>query len=148
MPKGSLPGLWKRHAGTASVRASGSVGSPTGGSDCLPHGGLPHAAPGGGGVSGGRTAHLDELGKHSEGLGTSQRSRPEALPGTATAIEERAGIEQRRNQLAQRRREALDLGAGGARLRVLHGGLQSQFGSADPSVGGSDRTAAYLKYHK
>src|ERR1017187_7724676 len=46
MPKGSLPGLWKRHASAASIRVSGSVGSPTDGFDCLPHGGLPHAAPG------------------------------------------------------------------------------------------------------
>jgi TnsA endonuclease N terminal len=70
-------GCWHCPPGESHANQFGlySVRPPTDDADCLPHGGLPHAAPGSGGVSGGCTPHLNELGKHAEGFTASAHPR-------------------------------------------------------------------------
>src|SRR5438309_8740624 len=93
MSQGGLPRLWGGHASTAAGRSAGGLWTATDGSDRLPDDLLPHAAAGGGGVSGTRPGHLDESGQHPKVLGAGQRRSGPALSGVGTATEKRAGIE-------------------------------------------------------
>src|ERR1035438_3425344 len=58
MSQGGLPGLWGRHASALAGRGAGGLRTATDGSDRLLDDLLPHAAAGGGGVSGTRAGHL------------------------------------------------------------------------------------------
>src|SRR5207244_2251105 len=99
------PGLWGGHASAPAGRGAGGLRTASDGSDRVPDDLLPYAAAGGGGVSGTGAGHFDESGQHPKVLGASQCRRGPALSGVGTATEKRAGIEQRRNRLAQQRGE-------------------------------------------
>src|ERR1017187_1391732 len=132
----SQRGLWALRKGDAGAAARGDqrgLWTAVDGADRLLDGSLPVAAAAGGSHAGRCAGYRDQFGEYPESLGRSQPGGRTARSAVAGAVAARSGPECGGDGVADQRRQALDLGAGGEPVCVLCGGL-SRRQTAAPSL--------------
>src|ERR1019366_7379017 len=134
----SQRGLWALRKGDAGAAARGDqrgLWTAVDGADRLLEGSLPVAAAAGGSHAGRGAGPRDQFGEYPESLGRSQPGGRTARSAVAGAVAAPSGPECGGDGVADPRRQALDLGAGGEPVCVLCGGLHARRRSAGIVVG-------------
>ena len=79
MSRGGVRELWENQLCVLAPACTRALRTAVDRLDCLLDGGMPNAAPGGGGHAGPGAGHQDELGQYAEGLGRGECRSPSPL---------------------------------------------------------------------